>query len=190
MILTECFFKEVYSLSHLSEMTEKRFLQDCLSLSDEKGHTLQARGFQIYRNENNKGGDGSGEFLLDEIMPVNEETFIKRVFLVNNQSKKPVELNHLISCITYFLLGRNACEKAINEYNKRKNENRLPKNGETLKKYLDLVNDSEIYTDDSAFKRIDGYISKEEHTKKLSFVSKEINELIKDEYKTVEANNP
>ena len=112
--------------------------------------TLQARGFQIYRNENNKGGDGSGEFLL----------------------------------------GRNACEKAINEYNKRKNENRLPKNGETLKKYLDLVNDSEIYTDDSAFKRIDGYISKEEHTKKLSFVSKEINELIKDEYKTVEANNP
>ena len=72
-------------------MTEKRFLQDCLSLSDENGHALQARGFQIYRNENNKGGDGSGEFLLDEINPVNEETFIKRVFLVNNQSKKLVE---------------------------------------------------------------------------------------------------
>ena len=35
-----------------------------------------------------------------------------------------------------------------------------------------------------------GYISKEEHTKKLSFVSKEINELSKDEHKTVEANNP
>jgi hypothetical protein len=55
---------------------------------------------------------------------------------------------------------------------------------------LDLVNDSEIYTDEIAFKRIDGYISKEEHTKKLSFVNKEINELSKGEHKTVEANNP
>lgn len=62
MIITECFFKEVYNLSHLSEMTEKRFLQDCLSLSDENGHALQARGFQIYRNENNKGVMALGSF--------------------------------------------------------------------------------------------------------------------------------
>lgn len=163
---TESDFAEVYKVSeHFREMTEERFLQDCNNLSDENGIELQRKGFKTFLQEYKKL-----DFLLDRKRSVNEESFIKRVINQNNKDKT-VDTEHLIICIAHFLMGRIACKKAMEQYETRKKENRLPRKGITLENYLDLVINNENYEDSEAFLGVSGLISEKELTSKIDYVS-------------------
>lgn len=164
---TESDFAKIYKEpGHFREMTEERFLQDCNNLSNENGIELQRKGFKTFLQEYKKL-----DFLLDRDESVNEESFIKRVINQNNKDKT-IDTEHLIICIAHFLMGRIACKKAMEQYETRKKENKLPRKGLTLENYLDLVINNENYEDSEAFLGISGLIPEKELTDKINYVSK------------------
>jgi len=182
----ERFFEEIYEttkydevfesllLDHFQEMTERSFLQLCKNLSFENGLALQQQGFKTYRQEI-KGT----EFLLNKDEAVDENTFIEQIIKQNSLEEEPIDIKHLVVCIAHFLLGREACKTAIEQYEIHKEKNILPFKGQTLSAYLDMIINNQVYEDREAFLGISGLIPEEIQTKKIQYVDKFVQNILK-----------
>lgn len=161
-------------LDHFREMTEQSFLQLCKNLSFENGLALQQQGFKTYRQEIN-----GTEFLLNRDGAVDENTFIEQIIKQNSLEEEPIDIKHLVICIAHFLLGREACKTAIKQYEIHKKKNILPFKEQTLSAYLDMVVNNQVYEDREAFLGISGLIPEEIQTKKIQYVDKVVQNILK-----------
>lgn len=149
-------------------------MQLCKNLSFENGLALQQQGFKTYRQEIN-----GTEFLLNRDGAVDENTFIEQIIKQNSLEEEPIDIKHLVICIAHFLLGREACKTAIKQYEIHKKKNILPFKGQTLSAYLDMVVNNQVYEDREAFLGISGLIPEEIQTKKIQYVDKVVQNILK-----------